>query len=428
MIRTHLRSQVRLGRQRRDGVVLPWLLVCLGVIVSVVAIGLDGGRMMQERRRCQDAADAAAIAAATDMYLTYATSSLPNACRGSSSDAALAAAALFGYSNDQTNSIVTVNIPPTSGTFAGKANYVETIVQSNLNGSFGVTITGQKLVVRARAVAKGRPMAVGLLALSPTAAGALTLSANATVNLNGAPITVNSSDSAALTTTGSGLAIAGAVNVVGNASLLGLSLNVAATTNVDPTPDPLASLATPDQSSMTIQRTSALSYTANATHTLSPGIYQGGITLGGNSTTILQPGIYVVQGGLNITGNANVSGSGVVIYNTYTQANPAAAISIATTGTVNLAAPTSGTYQGIALFQDPTATVGVSITGNASTQIGGVFYAPSATVSVTGSGTTSANVLGGGILAAKISIGGNSSFTIDGGSNLPPIPQINLVE
>ncbi|HEX3315961.1 MAG TPA: pilus assembly protein TadG-related protein, partial [Gemmataceae bacterium] len=227
---------------------LPWLLVCLGVIVSVVAIGLDGGRMMQERRRCQDAADAAAVSAAADMYQTYATSSLPNACRSSSSDAALAATALFGYTNDQTNSIVTVNIPPTSGAFAGKADYVETIVQSNLNGSFGVAITGQKLIVRARSVARGRPMAVGLLALSPTAAGALTISANANINLNGAPISVNSTNSAALVTSGSGLTLAGAVNVVGNTSLLGLSLNVSATTNVDPTPDPLASLAVPDQS------------------------------------------------------------------------------------------------------------------------------------------------------------------------------------
>ena len=48
-------------------------------------------------------------------------------------------------------------------------------MQSNLKASFGAAITGQNLVVRARSVAKGRPMAVGLFALSPTAAGALAL-------------------------------------------------------------------------------------------------------------------------------------------------------------------------------------------------------------------------------------------------------------
>jgi hypothetical protein len=301
-------------------------------------------------------------------------------------------------------------------------------VQSNLNGSFGVTITGQKLVVRARSVAKGRPMAVGLFALSPTASGALTLSANATVNLNGANITVNSNAANALVTNGNGQGIAAAVNIVGGASLLGLSLNVAATTNVDPTPDPLAGLAPPDQSSMTIQRTSALSYTAAASHTLSPGIYQGGISLGGNSVTTLQPGVYVVQGGLSVSGNAQLQGTGVTIYNTYTDTNPMGAIAVSGNGVVNLSAPTSGTYQGITVFQDPNSTLGISIAGNASTQIGGVLYAPNATVSVSGNGTTSSNVLGGGILAAQISIGGNGSFTIDGGSNLPQIPQINLVE
>ena len=35
--------------------------------------------------------------------------------------------------------------PPTSGSYAGKASYVEIIVQSNLNGSFGKSITGKTL-------------------------------------------------------------------------------------------------------------------------------------------------------------------------------------------------------------------------------------------------------------------------------------------
>ena len=109
------------------------------------------------------------------MYQTYAVSSLPGACRGElkSPLPSPPPQTVQLLERRQTNSIVTVNISADlRASFAGKANYVEVIVQSNLNGSFGVTITGQKLVVRARSVAKGRPMAVGLLAaLSPTAAG-----------------------------------------------------------------------------------------------------------------------------------------------------------------------------------------------------------------------------------------------------------------
>ena len=430
MLRSKSRPKPRPELKRRSGAVLPWLVVCLGVIVSVVAIGLDGGRMMQERRRCQDAADAACIAAGTDMYSTYATSSQTHASHSSSINAALAAAAKFNYANDQTNSIITVNIPPTSGTFAGKANYVETIVQSNLNGSFGVSITGQKLIVRARSVAKGRPMAIGLFALSPNAAGALSLSGNAAVTVTGADVTVNSTNSLAMTTQNNAHLSATAINVASSTSLLGLSLSVTASTGVDPVPDPLAALAEPDQTTATIQRTSALTYSANATHTLSPGIYRGGIALSGNSNTVLQPGIYVLQGGLSVSGNATLTGTGVLIFNTYTDANPMGAFSVAGNGSVNLSAATSGPYQGIVYYQDRDAAnpPNVSITANANTQIGGVLYAPTGTVSVSGNGSTSSNILAGGILANKIAISGNSSFTINGGSNLPQIPQINLVE
>ena len=36
-----------------------WLVLCLGVIIVIVALGTDGGRMLEERRRVQSAADAA---------------------------------------------------------------------------------------------------------------------------------------------------------------------------------------------------------------------------------------------------------------------------------------------------------------------------------------------------------------------------------
>src|SRR5436309_1545408 len=52
----------------RRGGTLVWLALCLTGIVGVLALGLDGGRMMEERRRAQTAADAAALAAAKQGY------------------------------------------------------------------------------------------------------------------------------------------------------------------------------------------------------------------------------------------------------------------------------------------------------------------------------------------------------------------------
>src|SRR5690349_17641247 len=109
-----------LRRRPRRGNVTVWVVACLPVLIGVVALGLEGGRMLDERRHAQSAADVAALAAAADLYNHYTD----NAGRDpghTAQDAAVAAAAANGYANDGSASIVTVNIPPQSGPFAGKA-------------------------------------------------------------------------------------------------------------------------------------------------------------------------------------------------------------------------------------------------------------------------------------------------------------------
>ena len=58
---------------RRHGAVTAWVIVCLSVIVAIVALSMDGGRMMEERRHAQAIADAAALAAAADLYANWWT-------------------------------------------------------------------------------------------------------------------------------------------------------------------------------------------------------------------------------------------------------------------------------------------------------------------------------------------------------------------
>src|SRR5437016_4623057 len=107
-------------KARRGGVVLPLLVVSLAVLLGIVALVMDGGRLLDERRHAQAAADAAALAAAADLYANY-TSYQGTDPSGSAKAAALASA----LSNSFASGAVTVNIPPQSGTFAGQAGYVE---------------------------------------------------------------------------------------------------------------------------------------------------------------------------------------------------------------------------------------------------------------------------------------------------------------
>src|ERR1700677_3556934 len=126
-------------RLRRRGAVTHWLLLSLTAIIGVVALGTDGGRMMQERRTAQATADAAALAAGSQLYELY--SQLFGADNGTAATAAKTIASANGYGTDST-STVTVNIPPTSGNFAGQSGYAEVIVERQLTATFGAIVTG----------------------------------------------------------------------------------------------------------------------------------------------------------------------------------------------------------------------------------------------------------------------------------------------
>src|SRR5207253_2729993 len=87
------------GTQRsRRGAIVPWLLLGAGVIIGVVALGTDGGRMLEERRRGQAAADAAALAAGADLYQNHWTY-FGKDTGGSARAAALKLAAANGFVN-----------------------------------------------------------------------------------------------------------------------------------------------------------------------------------------------------------------------------------------------------------------------------------------------------------------------------------------
>ena len=402
----------------RRGAVMVWLVLCLGVIITIVALGTDGGRMMEERRRAQAAADAAALAAAGDLYQNYQGNQGGDPS-GSAAQAAQASAASNGYAA----SAVTVNIPPQSGSFAGKAGYVEVVIQSHLQGSFSAAFGSGDLAVRARAVARGMPQQIGLMALQPSGAGTLTVSGSANVQLAGGAV-VNSTNAAAVTISGSATVSASAIAVAGGYS--GTSLSTPVYTGVEPSPDPLRTFPQPNPADPTVQSTSALAITSGPV-LLQPGVYQGGINISGNGSVQLAPGVYIMQGGgFQVSGTGSVSGTGVMIFNT--GGASAGPIGFSGNGTVNLTAPTDGVYRGVSIFQDRSLSLAVTLTGNATTQISGTVYAAGAAVVISGNGTSTTNTLGGAYVAGTVQISGSSSFKVDLGNTRPEVPDVRLVE
>jgi hypothetical protein len=112
------------------------------------------------------------------------------------------------------------------------------------------------------------------------------------------------------------------------------------------------------------------------------------------SSTVNAPsGVLIIENGQLDTNDNTLNGSGLTVVFTGTNT---AGYTYAPTGggTLNIAAPTSGVWSGIAIYQDPSLTNGVNMSaaGNSPTwEISGVFYAPYSTVTLSGAVNKSSN-------------------------------------
>jgi hypothetical protein len=422
-----LHPRIQNNAQRR-GAVTVWLLVGLVVIIGIVAIGMDGGRMLDKRRHAQAAADATALAGAASVFqidiTQYGNASGKKA--NAAQTAGLAQAAANGFNNDGVTSTVTVNYPPSTGAFAGQTDFVEAIVQYNLPKSFGGIFTKNNLPVSARAVAVGRPLQLGVLTLQQTGASSLLFNAKGNMTVNSGAVFVNSNDAAAFAVSNKGTLSAASFSVTGNYTNTG-TIQGQVYTGTHRMPDPLLALPMPDSSGLSVQSGSTMTIASGAA-VLAPGIYKGGINIGGTAAVLMLPGVYIMQGGgFQITDDADLVGLTPLIYNTTGTGLPGP-ITITSDGDVALTASPTGTYQGISIIQDRALSQPLTITGNGGTFIGGAVYAPAAQVNLSGTDKKKNDTLGTAFICAAFQATGMGNFTIDTTVNPLLVPQITLVE
>jgi hypothetical protein len=389
----------------------------LTLLLAVIAIALDGGALFSERRHAQAVADAAAQAAACDLYNNYATN-LGTDPNGSAAKSAQATAAANGYANDGASSLVTVNIPPQAGDYIGRPGYAEVVVQYNQQRSFSSIFASAPVPVRARSVVRGATdpyMNAAILVLDPAANRAFSLNWQVSVTVN-ATVKVDSSDPGALNLGGSSQLAAPTINLVGGYTKGSqASINGSIKEGVAAKSDPLDNLIPPDPSSLPVQASGPLNIEGTSGQTLNPGVYQGGISIADSASVTLMPGIYYMQGGgFSVTGGANLTGNGVLIYNA--PQNSWDTINIGTTGTVNLSAPPTGTYRGITLFQDRNSNNSVWISGCPNTSITGTFYFAGSPLAIVDTGTGA--IIGSQYICRQLSISGTGSFAINWNANL----------
>lgn len=413
-----------LSGARRRGLSLVLVVVSLVALLGVLAVSLEGGLLMTERRNAQATADAAAMGAAADFYWHHYVNSGrdPN---NTGRDAALYTANLNGFNNDGVNNKVTVHIPPRTGRYAGKDSYVEVEVEYYHTRGFSSLFGADKVPVRGRAVAVGKPAGgeVGILVLDPDDKSAFNANGGGTITVTNTPVVVNSTHPEGSIVGGGSTITAPLLNLVGGSSTSGGgTFSGPINTGIRPMEDPLRYLPPPDPSKMTIESRRKQQLTSGTT-ILYPGIYRGGISASSTASVIMMPGVYYMdEGGFQFTGMGSLLGEGVMIYNV--PGNGAAnGVDISASGIVNLSAPTSGIYKGMLLFQQRESDVPASISGGANMTLTGTFYFAGAQLNVTGSaGFTN---MGSQYVSNTLNVQGTGQVYIDW--NPDKVAQVRLI-
>lgn len=379
-----VRKHVRRFRRDERGAVAIIMGLLLVPLVGAIGIGIEVSNWYLTTRAMQNAADTAVIAAATNGGPTYGTE-------------AAAVAAQYGFVNGVNNVTITSS---NSAACPGGGNSCYSVSISGYTPLFLSQIVGfagdasingvaeKRLAASAVASAGGMQSSFCLLALGSPG-----------IRTNGAPkanMQCNVMSNAAATCNGHNLgAPIGAAHTTNN----GCGVNQYS--NVPAASDPYLGLAGnipanpcgsyPQEPSSKKDPALPVSNLWSGTKSLSGNVIVcGDLQLTGNVLIDAPAGAVLVieNGQLDTNGFTfqTTSGSGLTVVfsgdnsGSYTHAPTGG-------GTIDVAAPTSGTWSGVAMYQDPKLTSGVNISaaGNSPAwAITGLVYAPNASVTFSG--------------------------------------------
>jgi Flp pilus assembly protein TadG len=365
------------------------------VLIGGLGMAMESSYWYVDQRGMQNAADAAALAAASDGTSNYAST-------------VSAVAAQYGYTNGVNNATVAWSNSATcpgglsNNCYSVTVTYKQPLYLLPVVGFRGnTTVSGapaQTLQASAIAAIGTTPRQYCLLALNTI---------GTTIQTNGAPHAnmagCNVMSDASADCNGHDL---GADH--GDAHITDSGCGVIQTSNVPIVPDPYSGLASnipPDPCGGVYPQEPGHHGTP-----LPPGnLWTGAKALSGNVT---------VCGDLQLTGNVTINApTGAVLViengqldtNGYTiQTASGSAVTVVFSGdnsgsythaptgggTIDIQAPTSGVWSGVALYQDPNLTSGVDISaaGNSPTwDITGLVYLPHANVTFSGAVNKSSN-------------------------------------
>jgi Flp pilus assembly protein TadG len=395
-----------------SGAIAVIMALGLTMLIGIVGLAVDVGMWYHSSRAQQNAADAAAIAASQNGTASYQSE-------------AKAVAAQYGFVDGSNGITVTAlnnqTCPsPSTATDCYKVTVAQASAPLFFSSVLGLTAPA---ISSAAMVSSKETHSYCMLALNTTGT-AITTNGSPSANLNGCSIMSNSGAKC----DGSNLRTAPNGPTYGDAAGTNSGCGINQYSNVPTVADPYASL----QSSIPTNPCG----TAKTSFPQEPkkGAMSGNNAWGAASVTTTVPltspptianhgivcGDLQLQGDVQVTSSSGLAGALLVIENGVLDTNghklstaSGSALTIIFTGptvaglspshyptdnggsgTLDFMAPTSGTWKGIALYQDPTLMSGLnfSYAGNSPTwDISGAVYFPNASVGFSGAINKSSN-------------------------------------
>ncbi len=414
------------------GVAVLLVALALPVLVGTMGLAAETSYWYMHKRSMQAAADAAAIAAATNASTSYAAE-------------AKAVAARLGFTDGSGNVTVQVGNPATASGCSANC-YTVTVSDkvplflSQIAGYAGnVTVNGTGMsALSASSVAttkKAYSYCILALANFPLVGPVVGVTGAVVANLNGCNAISDSNAICLLTNLNSNVVDAHGAN---------LGCGIKGYSNKPIVADPYSGRA----SNIPADPCGGV-YHQEPVLLLSPPLpasnqWTGSKTLSGNTiicgdlqltgdTTINAPSnaVLVIENGkLDTNGHTlqTASGSGLTIV--FTGSNSLLGVTHVPTGggTLDIAAPTSGPWSGIAIYHDPVLTVGVNLSSlgvGPAWKISGMVYLPNSVVALAGAVNKATNGLRcfgmvvGTFAAALGSIFPNNDQCTSAGLSLP---------
>ena len=416
----------------QSGASLVFTALALPVVFGMAGLGFDTAIWYMEKRQNQTVADNAALRAVIEMNRD------PNMTIEDLKTRVWQNAKRNGFDTAGNRRII-VNTPPMQGPNAGRAGFIEVLVEEDHQLSMTTALLrGGSLTIQARAV--GQLVAFGshcIVALDETMDKSIEVTGSAEADID-CGIASNSSSDKSIYVAGTAVMSAGPAQTHGdfyvtkNASLYTETPPQSLSERVE---DPYAERFLdadfmPRLSGGCVGVSKPVKI--SGTQTLdpnydNPNAFCGGLKISSKADVFFNPGVYVIDNGdFSVSGKATVRGEDVTIILTAWEPGEKEGrvgnVKITGRANVELSAPTVGSYAGLLFVIDPEAPAEYKkgtpeksrVAGTTTTNLTGVVYTPNREISF--AGNTDPDFGGAActmLIANNVTLTGNSYLTND---------------